>query len=287
MIDGAQDLRCVDGFPFAVRASVGAEPRAEQIAERVQRALGWLSEVLGPGPGAVHLLVLDPADWEKVASIPIYAAPTFRDTEAGPTIVTGSEPAPFWNEVLELMRPDVSPETRGQVLAVYGDPPDPGRAYSDLVVVHGLTHLFHEPDADTGEGDFPRLWLAELFADLGLTGYLADVEPEQLPVLQTACLMTREVAPSRLPVRSLDDMGTALSIDPHYYCVYQHLLTLEAARIWDAAGVRGLRSFHTELRRPEMTDEEILTVLERLHPPTAVSIRDWLAGRLGATAVPG
>jgi hypothetical protein len=236
---------------------------------------------------SVQVLVLNRSDWDRVASVPIYGMPhTFHDVETGPTVVTGSEPAPFWDEVIAFMWPDVTPPTRERVLAVYGDPPVTGVGYSDLVVVHGLAHLFHGFDPDRGLGEFPRLWLSELFADLGMHGYLAEVEPEQVPVLQTVCLAAREVPPSRLP-RSLDDMASALTIDPRFYCVFEHLLTFEAARVWDATGVEGLRRFHTELRRPEMTDDEILDALGRIHAPTAAVIREWAAGRRGSTAVPG
>jgi hypothetical protein len=35
-----------------------------------------------------------------------------------------------------------------------------------------------------------RLWVAELFANIGFQGYIAEVEPDQLPTLETVCQVT-------------------------------------------------------------------------------------------------
>lgn len=74
--------------------------------------------------------------------------------------------------------------------SVYGDPPRLGEHFADLVVAHELTHLFHDFDEATGQTDFPRLWVAELFPNVALHGYISEVEPQQLGTLETVCEAT-------------------------------------------------------------------------------------------------
>jgi hypothetical protein len=45
-------------------------------------------------------------------------------------------------------------------------------------------------DEATRRADFPPLWVAELFANIGFQGYIAEVEPDQLPMLETVCQLT-------------------------------------------------------------------------------------------------
>jgi hypothetical protein len=50
-------------------------------------------------------------------------------------------------------------------------------------------------DEATRRADVPPLWVAELFANIRFQGYIAEVEPDQLPMLETVCQLTWD-APS-------------------------------------------------------------------------------------------
>lgn len=268
--DRHHGLARVDGFEFAVYASEGAEERAREIGERASRALAWLTETFGERRD-VELFVVGQSDWDQVADVPIYGMPqTF-----GNRLTVSPDPAGFWQDAVDLFWPDLSDVTKDAVHRVYGDPPAVGRRFADLVVAHELTHLFHEYDEVTQRLDFPRLWLAELFASIGMYGYLATVEPQELPAAATICHAAREILPGRMPVTALDDMERTFEFGPEYYVIYEFLLLALAERIWNVAGVAALRGFHTGLRNSDLGDEEILAALERIHPEVGRLVRAW------------
>lgn len=67
--------------------------------------------------------------------------------------------------------------------------PNAGR--TDLIVTHEATHLFHEIDPVTWASEFPDDWVMELFANIGMHGYLATHEPDQLPLLSVMADATK------------------------------------------------------------------------------------------------
>ena len=71
-----ESLAELDGYPFEVVVTRGAEDRAAAIAARCERARGWLSGVLGVQPD-LTLNVLGPADWERLAEVSVYGMPHF------------------------------------------------------------------------------------------------------------------------------------------------------------------------------------------------------------------
>jgi len=260
----------IEGFPFPVWASPGAEERAEEIGARTSRALGWLTSAFGE-PRDVELGIPDRSDWERVADVPVYGMPQ----AFGNRVTLSPDPAGFWQEAVDILWPDLSESTREALRGVYGDPPDVGARLADLIAVHELTHLYHEYDETTGRTDFPRLWLAELFSSIGMYGYLADEEPELLPIVSTIARATREIRREHMPVIELDDMERTFEFGAVYYVLYQFLLIEVAERIWEAAGIGGLREFRDRLRSPEMTDEEIVAALGRIHPEAARVVTSW------------
>jgi hypothetical protein len=126
----------------------------------------------------VRLLVPSPQDWETYADVPVYGLP--HTVQEGQALVMGDEPADFWQGVISMIDDILAPAQRAEMEAVYGiaDGQINIAPFADLIVVHELAHLFHEqvPFA------FPRLWLDELFANLCVHTYIAEREPEQLPV---------------------------------------------------------------------------------------------------------
>lgn len=265
-VDG---LERFDGYTFPVWGSPDAPDAVAAVAARTSRALDWLSDGLGRRP-PVRLFVPGPQQWDVVAEVPIYGLPQ----AFGDRVIVGAQPWAGFPEVVELLWPDLQPVTRQRLREVYGDPPDLD-GFAELLVVHELTHVFHDDDESKQAGDFPRLWLAELFANLGMYGYVAEVEPERLPAVEAVCLAARELAPGRLPVRALDQMGAALEHSVAAYSWYQFALTAGASRLWHAVGAGGLRAFYDTLRGPQMNDREILAALAGIHPQAARINTDW------------
>jgi len=139
------------------------------------------------------------------------------------------------------------------------------------------THLFHEFDEATGRTDFPRLWVAELFANIGFQGYVAEVEPDQLAALETICQLTWKAPSERWPVRRLDRMEDGLADGALNYLWFEFRLLVVAKSIWEAGGVTAFRRIYDTLRRPRLSDDQILAAVGAIHPEAERALRDWPA----------
>ena len=64
--------------------------------------------------------------------------------------------------------------------------------FFDLLIVHELAYVFHH----TGNCIFPHRWLMEFFCNLCLHAYVAEIESEQLPILETFPRLMSKVDPS-------------------------------------------------------------------------------------------
>jgi hypothetical protein len=265
-------LQALDGFAFPVFASRDGRIRAVAVAERCQRALDWLAGIFGDRP-AFTLIVAGRRDWHHVALTPVYGMP-----HAFPGLIgTGTEPAGFWPDYAAALLPDLSPRERQRLTAVYGDPPALGERCADLLVVHELTHLFHEYDEQTGLTDFPRLWLAELFANTGLHGYVSENEPDQLSALQTISRLSWDAPAERWPVRDLDHMGASLVRGPLNYVWFQLRLLVVAEAIWQAGAAHAMRAFRETLAAPELTDVQVLARIQAISPASRTALERWPA----------
>jgi hypothetical protein len=268
----ATGLRALDGFSFPVLVSPESLTHAAAVAERCQRAVDWLAGIFDERP-PFTLIVAGRRDWPRVALVPVYGMP-----HAFPgLIVTGTEPSGFWNDYAHALLADLPPRGRERLEAVYGDPPQLGERFADLAVVHELTHLFHDYDEQTGLTDFPRLWLAELFANIGLHGYVAEREPEQLPVLQTVCRLTWDASPARWSVRELNRIAGSFAEGPLNYVWFQLRLIAVAHAIWDADGAEAMCAFRHALRGRDLTDTQVLEAIQGIAPAAADAVRRWPA----------
>jgi hypothetical protein len=225
-------LVALGGHTLQTYASADAISTAGAVADRADRVMTWLETRLGPGPRP-PLYVVGPDDWAGVALIPIYGMPhAFPDR-----VVVGASPAEFWNDYLATVRAS-----------------DAG--FVDLLVAHELTHLFHDYDTTTGQTDFPHLWLAELFANIGYYGYTAEIEPQILPALDAVADASFAMDHQRWPVTRLNDMESSLADGPLNYCWLQFLLIRIARSLWRADPAAALSKFRRTLRAP-LSDDEI------------------------------
>jgi hypothetical protein len=262
-------LSRLEGCALPTYASEGAQTKAREVAERAKHALDWLTALFGPQP-TPPIYVVGPEDWNRVARVPVYGLPhTFPDRT-----VVSTTPAAFWRDYTDVLTPRLTEEGMAELCEAYGDPPDLGAEFPDLLIVHELTHLYHAYDEATGTTDFPQLWLAELFANIGLYGYLADVEPATLPLVETISHASHAAGPEPWTVHNLNHMEDSLAHGPLNYCWFEFLLIQLAQQIWELGGPAAFTHIHDTLRQP-LTDDEILNRLADIHPDIAATVRNW------------
>jgi hypothetical protein len=233
-------------------------------------------------PPLPPLLVLNPADWDRIALLPQYGLAHVNRTR----IVMGTKHSGLWTAVADHAWADLPDADRKRMADVYGTPPDLGM-FADLVIVHELTHLTDLPSwldgADIGKRSWsarvPRLlWVTELFANIGMQGYIAEREPESLPRLETAFEVLGGTAPSRFPFRRLSEMHSSVATpgtDGTNYVWFQFRLLILATRLWRAAGAAGFQRLHGVLHGPVLSDQAVFGVLAELDPAVADDVRCW------------
>jgi hypothetical protein len=254
-------------LPFPVIASAGSEPRARAIAARTERAHRWMTGVLGFSPRVV-LHVLGPEDWAELARIPVYGFP--HPGADGVAIFVAATDSALFDEALKLIVADLPASERPAFDAVYGSPPSLGR-FIDLLALHELAHLYHLQLPF----DIPRRWLKELFCNVALEGYLADEEPDELPVVETLARAALHIDPQRMPVRELERMDEADELNYSWFELRFH----EAAiRIWQAGGRELLKRMYDTLAADFASGRE--TKLDDIHPTIGDVERTW-PGRPG------
>lgn len=276
-------LRYIGGFSVPVYTSPGGEARARAIADRTNRTLAWLGSLVEM-PSPPPLFVLDAGNWDNVALLPQYGLAHVNRTR----IVIGQEPSGMWTLIRDSVWPDLSDAGRQRLQNVYGSPPDLGR-FADLVISHELTHLADRPswlDLDASgrswSADEPRLlWFTELFANLGLHGYVVEREPESLPVLEAVFEVIGGTAPARWPFHRLDEMHESVAspdMDGTNYLWYEFRLQILAKRLWESSGPAGFQQIHRMLHGPVLPDEDIFSALAAMDQAVADQISRWWLG---------
>jgi hypothetical protein len=190
-------LEPLEGYAFPVLTSVNAGSQGQRVATRSEEAHSYLSGILEFTPRA-RLLVISPPDWEVHARFPLYGMP---HTARGEDIIVGTEPAEFWQEIISMLgaSPD-PPHGWSASTGVRNRQIDMG-SFADPIAIHELGHLYHEQVPSS----FPRLWLKELFANLCVHTYLAEMHPEMMPVWTALPEMVTSAPITTVKHRSLSD----------------------------------------------------------------------------------
>ena len=266
-------LRHMEASPFPVLFSAGTQTRTKRVATRCERAHHYLKGVLEFDP-TLRLLVLSPEDWAEYAAVQTYGMPHSAE---GETLIVGAATADFFQSIGRMLDDVLTPKQRAEMEAFYGmvDGKISMAPFADLLVVHELGHLFHEQVPFV----FPRLWLMELFANLCLHTYVAEAEPEQLPVWTVLPERMMELPTDRVRHRSLEDFEKLYAgVGPENYVWYQCGLVVAAKSIYEAAGVDGLRRLYQTFATQQgtLTDQQLAELLEaRVHPVAAQTMRMW------------
>jgi hypothetical protein len=262
-----EQLEPVEGTAFLTYASRGQGARASEIAERAGRAWDWMAAITPPVHARPPLFVLSPADWSGFALMPVYGMPQAWSDR----LVVGVTSEGLWSDYLGGLAPLLDADGGQRLRDAYGAPPDLGGLFADLLVAHEVGHYFHG-FSDDGATDLARPWVAELFANVALYGYLAECEPEHLHHLEVVCEVSAAVATSPWSTGGLAHMGGGTA---NGYVWFQLLLILVARRLWAAAGATGLTWFRTAVSDAVHDDEAILSAFSALDPGVGAALRDW------------
>lgn len=266
--DTKSDLTVIDSFPFPVSASVGLEQQATLAAERCLRAYEFMSNLFSCKP-SFHLQILTARDWASYTDEPTYGMPHYRSL--GQRLILGGESSDFWRGFAEIIQ-NSSADNKLELSAVYEQ--DGGQVdlslFFNLLAVHELAHGFHIQ----GQCDFPRYWLMEFFCNFCLHAYIASIEPEQLPFLETFPQLMTKVDSSRFKYHSLDDFELLyIQVGPENYGWYQTQLHVSAKHVFDTAGIDALKALWQSFLMP---DSLLLDKLQKqVHPVLANIMTTW------------
>ncbi|MCZ4602375.1 hypothetical protein O3S80_01005 [Streptomyces sp. Lzd4kr] len=276
-------LKYLDNFSIPVYTSFGGEVRARFIAERTERTIDWLGDLFDL-PKIPPLFVLNSDDWGRIALVPQYGLAHVNRTR----IVMGQEQSGLWGSVLKTVWPEISRTERERLRSVYGKDLNL-EPFTDLVISHELTHLADLPlwlDTATGDRGWgarsPRLlWVSELFANIGLHGYIVEREPESQRALEAVFQVVGGTTPTKWPYHRLHDMYESVAApgaDGINYVWFEFRTQILAKRLWEAKGATGFQQIHRILHGPVLSDEEIFNALSEIDHTVADDIRHWALG---------
>jgi len=257
------------GFPLRVFVSHGGEDRGRAIATLAAGAMDWLGRVTGKRVRP-ELVVADVHDWPTVCEIPIYGMPFSLPNK----LATSTTPGAWWHDYVEVLRPHLGEPASTALAATFGDPPD-YTTLADLIITHEATHLFHEIHPVTWASEFPADWVMELFANLGMHGYLASHAPEQLRLVTVMVDATIDAGNDLWRLQDLDLMGQSMHVSVPNYVWYEFRLLNLAGQLWDATGELGLRDYQRMLGDPELSHRETEAALAKLEPAVADAVHRW------------
>ncbi|MFO7523988.1 MAG: hypothetical protein R6W68_00910 [Ignavibacteriaceae bacterium] len=170
-------LVALDGYKTKVYFSEGNDERAKVVAARMDNVLDFYTELINFEP-EVTMLILNPIDWPKHTSFPVYGMPHYDDTRN--LLIIASENNEFWNSFIPPV--DLLPnELAEKIKTTYVD--ENGtltmQAFFDLLAIHELGHAYHFQAGVKMQ----RKWMGELFCNIMLHTYIAEKEREQLLAL--------------------------------------------------------------------------------------------------------
>ena len=228
------DLTTLDGYKTKIYFSTGNDVRAKTVAERMDLVLEYYNKLIAFEP-EVTLLILNPIDWPKHTTFPVYGMPHYDDKRN--LLIIASENNEFWNSFIPPV--DMLPkELAEKIKSTYVD--DNGsltmQPFFDLLAIHEIGHAYH---FQAGV-NLQRMWMGELFCNILLHTYIAENEPEQLPALTVFPQMVIAGGKAEYKYTSLNDIEERYEeIGKNYpknYGWYQCRWHSAAANIYDAGG---------------------------------------------------
>ncbi len=270
-------LEKLEGYTQTYYYSKGQQQRAQTIATLMQNAAFYFQKEIGFKP-QTELYILAPEDWKDFAAsqyLEVYGFPHDVDSSR---LVIAAEDNDFWRSFLPPVN-DLPLAVANEVTKAYGtsDGSYSMMPFFDLLALHEMGHAYHS-QADL---KMHRKWMRELFVNIMLHTYVAEIQPELLPALETFPNMVVGAGSAEYQFTSLEDferLYATMGMGPKNYGWYQSKLHSAARDIYNLGGKEVLKALWKalEIHREEMTDEEFVKMLNNeVHPSVANVYLNW------------
>lgn len=270
------ELDSLTGYKTKVYFSKGNDERAKVVTERLDNVIKFYDKLIQFEP-KVTLMILNPADWPKYTTFPVYGMPHYDDKRE--LLIIASENNDFWKSFIPQI--DLLPkELAERIKSTYVDENDilTMQAFFDLLAIHELGHAFHFQAGLKMQ----RMWMGELFCNIFLHTYIAEVETDQLPALTIFPQMVISSGKDEYKYTTLldieeryEEIGTKY---PKNYGWYQSRWHYEAGKIYEAGGKESFMKLWKALseKRVKLNDEELAQFLsEKVHQRVAEVMLKW------------
>jgi len=270
-----ENLKHLTGTELQVYYSAGHEPRAKDVATRTQNAINFTTELVGFRPEVV-LLVLDPEDWKKHTSFPVYGMPHYTDKK---TLIIASSDNNFWKSFIppvEQLPASLAEKIKNTYKS--GDGNISMQPFFDLLAIHELGHAFHIQAGLTMQ----RKWMGELFCNILLHTFIEEREPHQLDALTVFPEMVVVSGATGYKFTTLSEFENNYNVigqkHPKNYGWYQGRLHVAAKNIFGAGGKKVIVKLWKALRSTsdQINDNQLATLLKKkVHKSVADVFVKW------------
>lgn len=268
-------LQSLGGYKNKVYYSQGNDERAKLMAERLERVNIFYQDKVSFEP-KVTVLILNQQDWGKFTTFPVYGMPHYD--EKRDFLIVASEDNDFWKSFI----PDLSQLPKSQADKISSTYVNKNnrltmQPFFDLLAIHEIGHAYHHQAGLTMQ----RKWMAELFCNILLHTYIAEIEPDQLSALTIFPQMVINTGISGFKYTSLTD------IEDHYeeigenharnYGWYQSRWHASAGKIYDLAGVAGFNNLWNAFKNQKtvLNDQDLIVFLSNVHQSLADVLINW------------
>ncbi len=268
-------LTFLKGYKTKVYYSAGNENRAALIADRCDKVMVFYKSLIAFEP-VVKVLILDSADWKRYTKFPVYGMPHYNDNQ---TLIIASADNDFWKSFVPPLE-KLSKDLAEQISRTYnnGNGTLTMQPFFDLLAIHELGHAFHSQ----GGLIMQRKWMGELFANLLLHTYIAEVEPQQLPALTVFPKMVIARGRDGLKYTSLNDLENRYDEIgeqyPQNYGWYQSRWHSAAGEIYSRSGTEAFTKLWEALKtqKNRMNDDALASFLSNhVHQSVADVLLKW------------
>ncbi|MEJ1242083.1 hypothetical protein WBG78_28305 [Chryseolinea sp. T2] len=276
MAQSYANLNSLKGHTPEVYYSTGAEVKARRMAKQLDQVISFYNKLIGFSP-VVKLLVLSPDDWKTYTTGAVYGMPHYGGSQ---TLFVAAEDNEFWRSFIPPT--DKMPAAFSKMVSETYSNGKGGltmEPFFDLLAIHELGHAFHIQDSLVMQ----RKWMGELFANILLHTYIAEVEPGLLPALTLFPeMVVATTNRTMLKYTSLEDLelhyNEIAQKFPRNYGWYQCRWHMAAASIYNEAGVVALKNLWPALKsqRTILDDTSFTTMLNtKVHTSVANVPLKW------------
>jgi hypothetical protein len=255
------NLNHLEGHKTKTYYSNGSKEQAEIMATRCDNVITFYNPLINFEP-TVTLLVLSPEDWSKYTDFPVYGMPHYNDSQ---TLIVASDDNAFWKSFIPPLD-QLPSELAEQITNAYLDTNNSlsMRGFFDLLAIHELGHAYHIQ----GGLRMQRKWMGELFSNIFLHTYIAEMEPELLPALTVfPQMVVTSTNKEELKYTTLVELESNYDIlgqqFPQNYGWYQCRWHIAAGNIYDAGGIIAFQNLWKTLKdqQESLNDEEFALLL--------------------------